>query len=142
MSADAVTLADIRSADWSLKLGAIGQVVQGVADVDQCVAIILTTPLGSDPLRPTFGCDIWRYIDHPMSLSLPAIVRELTAALTLWEPRITLVSVAAVPVLDATTQSEAHLDVSVTWQLNLSKPPGAGVNTTTTTTVSLGAAAL
>lgn len=141
MSADAVTLADITSADWSLKLGAIGQVVQGVADVDQCVAIILTTPLGSDPLRPTFGCDIWRYIDHPMSESLPAIVRELTAALTLWEPRISLVSVTAVPVLDTTTQSGAHLDVSVTWQLNLSGPPSTGRNTPTTTTVSLGAAA-
>jgi phage baseplate assembly protein W len=141
MSADAVTLADIRSTDWSLKLGAIGQVVQGVADVDQCVAIILTTPLGSDPLRPTFGCDIWRYIDHPMSQSLPAIVRELTAALTLWEPRIALVNVAAVPVLDTTTQSGAHLDVSVTWQLKLSRIPDTDESTTTTTTVSLGAAA-
>ncbi len=141
MSAGAVTLADITSADWSLKLGAIGQVVQGVADVDQCVAIILTTPLGSDPLRPTFGCDIWRYIDHPMSQSLPAIVREVTAALSLWEPRITLVNVTAVPVLDTTTQSGAHLEVSVTWQLNLSGAPSTGSNTTTTTTVSLGASA-
>ncbi|HVA80978.1 MAG TPA: GPW/gp25 family protein [Candidatus Binataceae bacterium] len=139
MSAGAVTLADITSADWSLKLGAIGQVVQGVADVDQCVAIILTTPTGSDPLRPTFGCDIWRYLDHPISEALPAIVRELKAALTLWEPRITLLSVAAVPVLDTTTQSGAHLNVSVTWQLKLSGPAGAGPNSTTT--VTLGAAA-
>lgn len=138
MSAEAVTPADITSADWSLKLGAIGQVVQGVADVDQCVAIILTTPLGSDPLRPTFGCDIWQYIDHPISESLPAIVRELTAALTLWEPRITLVNVSAAPVLDSTTQSGAHLSVSVTWQLKLSGAPSAGANTTTTT-VLLGA---
>lgn len=141
MSADAVTLTDITSADWSLKLGAIGQVVQGVADVDQCVAIILTTPLGSDPLRPTFGCDIWRYIDHPISQSLPAIVRDLTAALTLWEPRITLVNVTGVPVLDTTTQSGAHLDVSVTWQLKLSGTPTTKSTTTTTTTVSLGAPA-
>jgi len=139
VSAGAVTLADITSADWSLKLGAIGQVVQGVADVDQCVAIILTTPTGSDPLRPTFGCDIWRYLDHPISEALPAIVRELKAALTLWEPRITLLSVAAVPVLDTTTQSGAHLNVSVTWQLKLSGPAGAGPNSTTT--VTLGAAA-
>ncbi|HUY28621.1 MAG TPA: GPW/gp25 family protein [Candidatus Binataceae bacterium] len=135
MSADAVTLADIRSADWSLKLGAIGQVVQGVADVDQCVAIILTTPTGSDPLRPTFGCDIWRYLDHPISEALPAIVRELTAALTLWEPRITLLSVAAMPVLDTTTQSGAHLNVSVTWQLKLSGPAGAGPSSTTIVTL-------
>ncbi|MHB8383325.1 MAG: GPW/gp25 family protein [Candidatus Binataceae bacterium] len=144
MSTDAVTLADITSADWSLKLGSIGQMVQGVADVDQCVAIILTTPLGSDPLRPTFGCDIWRYLDHPISEALPAIVRELTVALTLWEPRIKLLAITAAPVLDTTTQSGAHLDVSVTWQLNLSGAPSRGTNTTTTTTttISLASSAL
>lgn len=142
MGADAMTLTDITSADWSLKLGAIGQVVQGVADVDQCVAIILTTPTGSDPLRPTFGCDIWRYLDHPVSEALPAIVRELTAALTLWEPRITLLSIAAVPVLDTTTQSGAHLNVSVTWQLKLAGAPRQKADATATTTVTLGSAGL
>ena len=142
MSIDAVTLADITSADWSLKLGAIGQVVQGVADVDQCVAIILTTPTGSDPLRPTFGCDIWRYIDHPISQALPAIVRELTAALTLWEPRITLTGVTAAPVLDTTTQSGAHLSVTVTWRLSLAGPPSAAANAGSSTTVTFEPAAL
>jgi phage baseplate assembly protein W len=141
VSADAVTLADITSADWSLKLGAIGQVVQGVADVDQCVAIILTTPLGSDPLRPTFGCDIWRYIDHPISEALPAIVRELTAALTTWEPRITLTGVNAAPVLDATTQSGAHLSVTVKWTLNLGGPSGVSRTASSATTVTFPAAA-
>ena len=37
MSAGAITLADIRSADWSLALGTIGEVVQGIADVEQCL---------------------------------------------------------------------------------------------------------
>jgi phage baseplate assembly protein W len=140
MSANAVTLADITSADWSLKLGAIGQVVQGVADVDQCIAIILTTPTGSDPLRPTFGCDIWRYLDHPISEALPAIVRELTAALTLWEPRITLVTINAAPVLDSSTQSGAHLKVSVTWQLKLAGAPQQNARAAATTSVMLSSA--
>jgi len=47
------------------------------------------------------------------------VVREVTQALTLWEPRITIVSIAAQPVIDNTVQSGAHLDVSVTWQLKL-----------------------
>jgi Bacteriophage baseplate protein W len=123
MSADAVTLADITSADWSLKLGSIGEVVQGIADVDQAIAIILTTPLGSDPLRPTFGSDIWRYIDHPMDEALPAIVRELTAAITKWEPRVTLVGVTATPLLGTPAQSGAHLSVTVRWQLKLAGAP-------------------
>ncbi|HUN58021.1 MAG TPA: GPW/gp25 family protein [Candidatus Binataceae bacterium] len=126
MPAGAITLSDITSADWSLELDApgrpgsgIGNVVQGLADVNQCVGIILTTPKGSDPLRPTFAIDLWEFIDYPINSLLAAVVREVTQALTLWEPRITIVSIAAQPVIDNTVQSGAHLDVSVTWQLKL-----------------------
>jgi len=132
MAAGSITLADIRSADWSLALGAIGEVVQGLADVEQCLGIIVTTPRGSDPLRPTFGADIWRYIDFPISLALPAIVGELTSAITIWEPRVNLVSVTAQPVNDATAQSGAHLDVTLNWQLKLGVA-GARVHITTVT---------
>ena len=51
MAQRAITLSDIKSADWSLMLDSAGQpgsgiggVVMGVDDVDQCIAIILTTP--------------------------------------------------------------------------------------------------
>ncbi|HTT75607.1 MAG TPA: GPW/gp25 family protein [Candidatus Binataceae bacterium] len=126
MPAGAITLSDITSADWSLALdtpgqpgSGIGNVVQGLADVNQCVGIILSTPKGSDPLRPTFAADLWQFIDYPMDSLLAAVVREVTQALTLWEPRITLVSITAQPVIDNTVQSGAHLDVSVTWKLKL-----------------------
>jgi uncharacterized protein len=133
MPAGAVTLADITSADWSLALGAIGEVVQGIADVEQCLGIIVTTPLGSDPLRPTFGANIWRYIDFPISQALPAIVSELTSAIAMWEPRVKLVSVTAQPVLDGSSQSGAHLDVTLNWQLNL----GATATPVQSTTVTV-----
>jgi phage baseplate assembly protein W len=119
MAAGAITLADIKLADWSLAVGAIGAVVQGIADIEQCLGIIVTTPRGSDPLRPTFGADIWRYIDFPISRALPAIVSELTLAITIWEPRVNLVSVTVQPVNDATAQSGAHLDIILNWQLKL-----------------------
>jgi uncharacterized protein len=133
MAAGAITLADITSADWSLALGAIGDVVEGIADVEQCLGVIVTTPRGSDPLRPTFGADIWRYIDFPISLALPAIVSELTSAIARWEPRVKLVSVTAKPVNDASAQSGAHLDVTLTWQLKL----GAAASPLRTTTVTI-----
>jgi uncharacterized protein len=132
MPAGAITLADITSADWSLALGAIGEVVQGIADVEQCLGIIVTTPRGSDPLRPTFGANIWRFIDFPIDRALPAIVSELTSAVTAWEPRVNLVSVTAQPVLDASTQSGAHLDVTLNWQLKLGSS-AAPVQATTVT---------
>jgi phage baseplate assembly protein W len=138
MPTGAIRLADITSADWSLELGTIGGVVQGIADVEQCLGIIVTTPRGSDPLRPTFGADIWRYIDFPIDLALPAIVRELTSAITKWEPRVNLISVTAQPVNDGSTQSGAHLDVTLTWQLAL----GGAPSPTQTTTVTIPGAAV
>lgn len=140
-----ITLADIRSADWSLALDApgkpgsgLGQVVEGMADINQCVQIILTTPKGSDPLRPTFGANLWQFIDYPIDAAIPAIVREVTEAITLWEPRVTLTRVTAKPVADGTTQSGAHIIIGVTWKLALGKggamtPAFATAQTTTIT---------
>lgn len=132
MSTDAITLADITSADWSLKLGTIGAVVEGIDDIDQCIAIILTTPPGSDPLRPTFGADLWSYIDNPISVAIPSIVREVSAAITMWEPRVTLQSVSVSPVIDGSSQSGAYLNVSITWQLKL-----AGSSSSRTTVIGI-----
>ncbi|MGH7838630.1 MAG: GPW/gp25 family protein [Candidatus Binataceae bacterium] len=129
MPVNAITLADITSADWSLMLDStaggvpgagLGNVVQGLQDVNQCVQIILTTPKGSDPLRPTFAIDLWQYVDYPISLATPAIVREVTEAIIHWEPRIDLIGVTVAPVFDASTQSGAHLSVAATWRLKLS----------------------
>jgi hypothetical protein len=127
MSSGAITLANITSADWSMALdtagapgSGIGNVVQGVADVNQCIQIILTTSKGSDPLRPTFGADVWRYIDAPIDAAIPAIVREVTEAILRWEPRVTLVAINVTPVVAGETQAGAHLNIRVTWRLKLS----------------------
>jgi phage baseplate assembly protein W len=127
-NAGAVTLSDIGSADWSLKLGGIGDVVEGVADVEQCLAIILTTPKGSDVLRPTFGADLFGYIDSPITTAIPVIVREVSAAIAAWEPRVKLISVRVAPASDTTSQAGAHLSLRIAWQLKLA---GASQQTTT-----------
>ncbi|MFZ0887220.1 MAG: GPW/gp25 family protein [Candidatus Binataceae bacterium] len=126
MTSNAVTLADITSADWSLMLdnsgqpgSGLGRVVQGLADVAQCIRIILTTPLGSDLLRPTFGCDLFQFIDKPTTTAVPALVAAIADALELWEPRVKLLQVLAQPLSD---QGGAHLEVTLVWQLRL----GAG----------------
>jgi phage baseplate assembly protein W len=126
MSAGAVTLDDIQSADWSLALDSsqpsavsvqpgagIGNVVQGIDDVNQCIGIILATPKGSDPLRPTFGCDLWRWLDAPVNVARPHLVREIVEALTIWEPRVRVLSV--VIGLGGVNQ----LNIAITWQLKV-----------------------
>jgi phage baseplate assembly protein W len=128
MPAGATTLNDITSADWSLKLDSsqqsafsgqagdgsgIGNVVQGVADINQCIGIILATPKGSDPLRPTFAADLWRWIDAPVNVARPNLVREIVEALTIWEPRIRVLSV----VIGLVGMSQ--LSIAITWQLRV-----------------------
>jgi phage baseplate assembly protein W len=132
MAIGAITLEDIRSADWSMKLDALGEVVEGIDDVKQCLGIIVTTPQGTDPLRPTFGSNIWRYLDHPIDRALPAIVSELTTAIARWEPRVTLVSMTAQPINDGSGQSGAHIDVTLNWQLRMGNTPMPLQSTTIT----------
>jgi len=145
-----VTLGDITSGDWSLMLDSTaaqlglptgyGQVVQGVNDINQCINIILNTPKGSDPFRPTFACDLWQYIDMPINLARPHIAREVFEALSTWEPRIELLSVTANVFIDSTVQSGAHLLLALSYQLKLgvSLPPSAVQTNQVLITVNLG----
>jgi len=123
MSAGAATPDDITSFDWSLELDSstptglpgsgIGNVVQGVQDINQAILIILTTPQGSDPLRPTFGCDLLHWIDTPVNVATPGLVAAIVAAITLWEPRVRLLSVVI------NLNGLSQLMVALTWQLKV-----------------------
>lgn len=105
-------LPDIQSANWSPLLGEFGGVVEDLDDIDQCIRIIVGTPRGSVPLRPLFGCDVWRWLDAPVDVALPNVVREVYAAIGMWEPRAEVVGVTLAPGDD-----ESHWKIRVTWQL-------------------------
>jgi uncharacterized protein len=138
MPAGAITPNDIASADWSLMLDSsspsgrsgsgIGQVVQGVTDINQCIGIILSTPKGSDPLRPTFACDLWRWIDAPLTIARPNLVREIVEAITKWEPRVRVLSV----VVNLVSGTVSNLNVTIVWQLKVDTV-GAGTQRLTLT---------
>lgn len=125
MSAGSVTLTDISSADWSLTLdvtaqpptagAGIGKVVQGIDDVNQTIGIILSTPPGSDPLRPTFACDLWSLIDKPIDTTRPLIVREIVESLLNWEPRVSVLSVT----VDLMPGTLSQLSIIIVWQLKI-----------------------
>ncbi len=90
-----VSINDIKSADWQPKLGEIGSVVESIEDINQCIRIILATPKGSDPHRPEFGSDIWKYVDYPVKEAIPNIIRESVDAINAWEQRINISKVKA-----------------------------------------------
>ena len=87
------TLNTITSVHWQPELGNPGSIVEGLSDLKQSIQIILLTPKGSDPHRPNFGCDIYKYIDWPVNQITPYLVREAIEALKYWEPRISLIQV-------------------------------------------------
>lgn len=94
---DPANVLDITVADWQPELGAIGQVVTDIADIDQCIRTILITPKGSVAHEPDFGSDLWRYIDWPVDQARPHVVREILDAVSRWEPRVEVLAVTFGP---------------------------------------------
>jgi phage baseplate assembly protein W len=101
----------IRSVNWQLQLDTFGGIVEDLDDINQCILTILTTPKGSDPLRPEFAMDVMAYVDKPMDVAIPTLVAQAVEALRLWEPRISLIS------LVASEPEIGHLNLQVTWTL-------------------------
>ena len=110
-------LNEITYVDWQLKLNSIGEVAEGVDDINQCIAIILLTKKGTVPHRPTFGSDIYKYIDYPINEATPNIVREATDAITMWEARIKIKSIKV-------EIEESNLTVKVEWTLKNTSTTG------------------
>lgn len=104
------TLNEITYVDWQLKLNEIGSVSEGIEDINQCIAIILSTQKGSVPHRPTFGSDILKYVDYPINSAKANIIRETVDAITLWEVRVNVDSVSV-------EIDEIQLKIKVQWSL-------------------------
>lgn len=77
----------IQSQHWSLCNTSDG-VVKDLADIEQSLDNIWNTEIGSDILRPDFGCNWMQYIDYPIDEAPLLIIRELMLAATKWETRI------------------------------------------------------
>lgn len=107
------TLNDITYIDWQYKFNLIGGVAEGVEDINQCIAIILLTQKGTDPLRPTFGSDIYKYVDTPVNSAKANIIRESIDAIEKWETRIKIDSVTVEII-------ETQIKVKIQWSLKSS----------------------
>lgn len=86
------SIQDIQTANWQLSATQFGQVVEGADSFNQSIINAITTRPGSDPFRPTFGSDIWQYIDKPINVAGAGIVRAIRNAVALWVPSIEIVS--------------------------------------------------
>lgn len=60
-------------------------------DIRQSLEILLTTSVGERFLRPSYGCDLRRYLFEPLDEGLVAYIRDLVNNAILYhEPRIRL----------------------------------------------------
>lgn len=110
-------LNEITYVDWQYKINEIGSVSEGVDDINQCIAIILLTPKGSVPHRPTFGSNIHKYVDYPIKEAIPNITRESIDAIQQWETRIKIKSLI-------TEINKTQIEIKVEWTLNNGKTTG------------------
>lgn len=106
----------IRSAHWSFDRE--GEIVTDLADIAQSLDNLWNTPVGSDILRPNYGCEWWKYIDYPVDLAALYMIRELILATNRWEPRVMIQRIT--PSIDL-----SHIKFHTQYQL---KPHIAGVS--------------
>jgi phage baseplate assembly protein W len=79
--------------NYQLSAIGVGAIATGLEDIRQCIDFILRTIPGSDPLRPLFGSNVYRFMDAPVNSMVPNLKKEIFEALNLWEPRITVTSI-------------------------------------------------
>jgi uncharacterized protein len=82
--------------------------------IRQSVRIILSTAKGERVMRPDFGCDLYRLVFAPNSVATRGLAEShVKTALLLWEPRIEVLEVKALP---AGAQEEA-LEINVAYRV-------------------------
>lgn len=87
-------ITEVTSKLFSISLAKQGDLVQGIAHINQCLRILLTTRPGSDPMRPTFGCDVMSKLDKPVNGKLlAALVPDVATAISTWMKEITVVAI-------------------------------------------------
>lgn len=77
---------DIRN--WQIDINNSAAIVEGVNDIIQCIYIILTTIPGSDPLRPDFGSNVYKFIDKSANEVQGQLIYAAKEAIKKWEKRI------------------------------------------------------
>jgi|SRR4051794_6391257 uncharacterized protein len=93
--------------------GAIA-LAHGTDDVEQAIAIILSTAPGERPMRPEFGCGVHDYVfDVVDAATLGRMEEEIRRALERWEPRIDVLRID----FDLETVAEGGLGITIEYRV-------------------------
>jgi len=79
-----------------------GAPLDGLAHIEQSVADILATPIGSRVMRRTYGSLVPALLDMPANpATLLRVQAAAASALALWEPRLVLQAITAAPAAES-----------------------------------------
>ena len=96
------------------------EMVTDEVEVVQAMKIILRTNLGSRAMRPTYGADADRYVFAPRTDQVCSqLAFDVERALLLWEPRVIVDRVEAVPAGEA----EDRIDVTIEFRIDRHRRP-------------------
>lgn len=85
-----------------------------VSELEQAIAIILTTSPGQRVMRPTFGCRLYELVFAPNNSQTAARARRYVEdALRMWEPRINVIEVKAHPDPDDATRLLINVEYEI-----------------------------
>lgn len=93
---------------WQPSLNDPNVRVEGLAELEQAIAIVLTSPLGSVAGNPSFGSRLFELVDAPANIVRTRAPAEVLRALKRWEPRVTVVETS---VQSATEDGRLVLEV-------------------------------
>jgi phage baseplate assembly protein W len=84
--------------------------VEGVADIEQSIRLILSTTPGERTMEPKFGCPLADFMFQKIDLSIQAMIQgKVRSALLRFEPRI---KVGAITV-DISDAQDGRVDIGV-----------------------------
>lgn len=101
---------------FPVKTGLDGRIAmsQYEEDIKESIWIIIGTAKGERVMRPDFGCGIHDLVFAPINTATVTLIENsVREALTLWEPRIELISVEA----STKKANEGELPVSIDYRV-------------------------
>ena len=93
---------------------AVLAITTGLEHVQEAMRVLLRTGIGARVMRPTLGVGVDRYVFEPRTSDVCyRLANDIERALLLWEPRVIVDAVEAVPAGEAEDRIDVHIDYRV-----------------------------
>ena len=89
------------------------ELVSGTEELERSMTVVLSTAPGERAFRPAFGCRVWELMFEPINPSTIGLIEMyVTEALEMWEPRVEIDAVRAIP--DESIQGAVRVEIDYT----------------------------